>query len=66
MCGLSHPGGSLHHCLGQLLSLMQVKPLLRLLMMTKEQDGRARAKNDTIFNIRGICRYHISNDSDCP
>ena len=41
MCGLSHPGGGLHHYLGQLLGLMQVKPLSRLLMMTEEQDGRA-------------------------
>ena len=54
MCGLSHPGGGLHHYLSQLLGLMQVKPLSRLLMMTKEQDGQAQAENDTIFNIWGI------------
>ena len=66
MRGLSHPGGSLCHYLGQFLSLMQVKPLSRLLMMTEEQDGRARAKNDTIFYVRGVCRYHALDDSDCP
>ena len=66
MCGLSHPGGGLHHYLSQLLGLMQVKPLLRLLMMTEEQDGQAQAKNDTIFNIWGIRCHHIFDDSDCP
>ena len=66
MCGLSHPGGSLCHYLSQLLSLMQVKPLSRLLMMTKEQDGQAQAKNDTIFDIWGVCQYHVLDDSDRP
>ena len=64
--GLSHPGGSLCHYLGQFLSLMQVKPLSRLLMTTEEQDGQALAKNDAIFYVPGVCRYHVLNDSDCP
>ena len=66
VCRLSHPGGGLHHYLSQLLCLMQVKPLLRLLMMTEEQESRARAEDDTILNIWGIHRYHIFYDSDCP
>ena len=66
MCGLFHPGGGLCHYLGQLLGLMQVKPLLRLLMMTEEQDGQAQAEDDTIFNIWGIHHHHIFYDSDCP
>ena len=32
-------------------SATQVKPLSRLLMTTEEQDGRAQAKNDTIFYV---------------
>ena len=51
MCRLSHPGGGLCHYLSQLLGLMQVKPLSRLLMMTKKQEGRAQAEDDTIPNI---------------
>ena len=38
--GLSHPGGGLCHFLSQLLGLMQVKPLLRLLMMTKNRTAK--------------------------
>ena len=37
VCRLSHPGGGLHHYLSQLLGLMEVKPLSRLLMMTKNR-----------------------------
>ena len=35
-------------------------------MMTEEQDGQARAKNDAIFNIWGICQFHTPDDSDRP
>ena len=66
MCGLSHPGGGL-------LSLSQPTPgphagkgLLRLLMMTEEQDGQAWAEDDTIFNVWGIHHHHIFYDSNCP
>ena len=34
--------------------------------MAEEQDGRAQAKDDAIFYIRGVCRYHVLDDSDCP
>ena len=66
VCGLSHPGDGLCHFLSQLLGLMQLKPLLRLLMMTKEQDSWAWAEDDAILNIRGIPLYHISYGSNCP
>ena len=39
VCRLPHPGGGLCHLLGQFLSLIQVKPLSGLLMVTKEQDS---------------------------
>ena len=39
MCRLSHPGGGLRHYLSQLLGLMQVKPLSRLLMTTKNRSA---------------------------
>ena len=46
---------------------MQVKPLSRLLMTTEEQDGRARAKNDTIFYCFGASVDTMSlDDSNCP
>ena len=28
--------------------------------------AEARAKDDAIFYVRGICRYHVFDDSDCP
>ena len=66
MCRLSHPGGGLCHHLSQLLGLMQVKALLRLLMMTEKQECRAQTEDDTILNIWGIHHYHIFYDSNCP
>ena len=63
---LSHPGGGLCHFLSQLLSLMQVKPLSRLLMMTEKQESGTWVEDDTILTIRGICCYHVLYGSNCP